>query len=1160
MSVEDTYQMKTAIEHVLTVPDTYIGSVEPVSEERWMLEEDRIVQKEIAEYIPGLQKLFDEAIVNCRDHIIRCQTKKETDETTRLVTRIEVDVSEDGTISLFNDGDGIDVVEHPEHKLWVPEMIFGHLLTSTNYDRSQKRIVGGKNGYGVKVIFIWSTNATIETVDHRRGLKYTQTFSSNLSVIGPPKVTKATGKPPYTRITFRPDYARFGCLLSDDMRRVMFRRCCDIAAVTDESVKVKLNGKLLPVRKFASYVDLFVGGKATTPRAYEKANDRWEYAVCITPNEEFMHMSFVNGIHTPRGGKHVEYILNQITRKLVEFIEKKKKQRVSFSSIKEQLMLFLRCDIENPDFQGQAKEEMASPLKKFGSSCEVSDAFIEKIASMGVMARACAINAAKEQRASKANDGSKSRTVTDVPKLRDAEYAGTAKSHLTTLLITEGDSACTAATSGLSSEDRKYIGLWAARGKLLNVRDCGIGRITEDSTYIDLKKILGLQAGKKYTTLEEVHKHLRYGKIRLLTDQDLDGSHIKGLFINFFHALWKELLQIEGFFGYMITPIVKVTKGSQVIPFYDQSQYTEWKNSVPNAHTWSSKYYKGLGTSSKAEFMEYFRQQNYREFLYTGEASDQAIDLAFNKKRAEDRKKWIGTPNIRNEFVNPHQLSVTYEEFINRELVHFSIYDNERNIANIVDGLKTSMRKALFAARLRNLKTELKVAQFAAYAAEQTHYNHGETSLSGTIIGLNQTHLGSNNVNLLKPAGQFGTRLKGGKDASAARYIYTSLEEHTTLLFPSNDDPLLQYKLEGNDSIEPVYYVPIVPIVLLNGTNGIGTGYSSNVPSYNKYEILDCLLAKLNNPSASTAEVITSNLVPYFEGFKGTVRNMDGGAHFEVCGVWVREGVDKIRVTELPVGTWTSPYVEMLRKLEHEGKIVKSVTDSSNDIEVNISIQFQSSKLDELLSTTSDTNLEPVDKFLQLTTRISTTNMVLFDADENLKHYQSPHEIIDDFFSVRLNLYIARKQYEIEMQQKCLQHVSNKVNYIEKTLSGDIDLRRKSTEEIYALLHSFQLNLVEDKFDYLTKLPMDAVSASKVEKLKQEAAKVAEQLERTKQLTPIDVWKMELYQLRECFIQRDREREIASTLVTKEEGKKGGGGGVKANPKKRKNVDSSEMK
>ena len=494
------YQQKTDKQHILDNPDTYVGSIEEIESPSWIIssdQENRIVEKQI-KYIPGLFKLFDEGIVNCRDHVIRMnQMIANKVENSIPVSNIDISISDDGMITMYNDGNGIDVAEHPEYKIWIPELIFGHLRTSTNYDKNEKRIVGGKNGFGFKLVLIWSTYGSIETVDHVRQLKYKQEFKQNLDEICKPSITTCKTKP-YTKIQFKPDFARLGIEgLNPEFIQLLVKRVYDIAAVTSKNIKVKYNKYIIPIKSFQQYIDCYIGDKNTTNRVYEECNERWEYAVAVSPKNEFTQISFVNGIYTSKGGKHVDYILSQIIKKLSEYIHKKKKITVNSSSIKEQLMLFIRCDINNPAFDSQTKDFMNTPSSKFGSAAQVSDKFIEKIAKMGIMDTACAVTELKENKAAKKTDGSKNKSIRGIPKLTDANWAGTDKSKLCTIIFCEGDSAKAGIISGLSSDDRNTIGVYPMKGKMLNVRGEVSKKISENKEIIEIKKILGLEAGKK---------------------------------------------------------------------------------------------------------------------------------------------------------------------------------------------------------------------------------------------------------------------------------------------------------------------------------------------------------------------------------------------------------------------------------------------------------------------------------------------------------------------------------------------------------------------------------------------------------------------------------------------------------------------------------------
>jgi len=1129
LELSNKYQQKTDKGHILDNPDTYIGSIEEVDENLWILSEDasKIIQKNI-KYIPGLFKLFDEGIVNCRDHVIRMlQAVANNVENALPVTNIDISIQEDGTITMINDGNGIDVAEHPEYKIWIPELIFGHLRTSTNYDKTEKKIVGGKNGFGFKLVLIWSTAGSVETIDHIRGLKYRQEFNNNLDEICKPSITKCKLKP-YTKITFKPDYARLGINgLTPDMISLLKKRVYDVAAVTDKSLKVKYNSTLIPVKNFQHYIDLYIGDKTTNPRVYEESNERWEYAVALSPNSEFIQVSFVNGIHTAKGGKHVEYILNQITRKLVEFIEKKKKVKVNPNSIKEQLILFLRCDIENPAFDSQTKDYMNTPSSKFGSKCEVTDKFIEKVAKMGVMDAACALTEIKENKAAKKSDGTKTKSIRGIPKLTDANWAGTDKSKDCIIIFCEGDSAKAGIISGLSSEDRNTIGVYPLKGKLLNVRGETPKKISENKEITEIKKILGLETGKKYLSIESVGNCLRYGKVLFLTDQDLDGSHIKGLCINLFQTEWSSLAEIPGFIGFMNTPILKANKSNQTLMFYNDGEYEEWKNNN-DIKGWKIKYYKGLGTSTGKEFREYFEQKKIVNFEHNGKISDDAIDMVFNKKRADDRKEWLEDYD-RESYIDTNNLTVSYEDFISKELIHFSKYDCDRSIPNLMDGLKTSLRKILFAAFKKNLNTEIKVAQFCGYVSEHSCYHHGEASLNGAIIGMAQNFVGSNNINILIPSGQFGTRLKGGDDSASERYIFTQLNKITRKIFPVQDDNILKYLNDDGTQVEPIFYAPIIPMILVNGTKGIGTGFSTDIMSYDPLQIIGYLKSKLNS------EEYNLDFIPYYEGFKGAIEKITD-SKFLIKGRYEKVAPDKIRVTELPVGYWTENFKEHLESLiepgvDKDGKkivaIVKDYDDMSKDTTVDFTITLQKGKIEELEATSADHKCNGIEKLLKLYTTNTNTNMHLFDADDKLKKYEKVEAIIDDYFETRLEMYQTRKTFMIDALEKELVLLSNKAKYIKENLDGTIDLRGKKKEQVIKMLEEKGYDIIEDDQDYkyLVKMPMDSVTDENVEKIFKEQCAKETELETIKTTSINQMWSSELDSLREEYIIYKEERQ-----------------------------------
>ena len=1116
------YQKKSDKQHVLDNPDTYIGSIEKIDSIQNVLnQENNLIENKEILLIPGLYKLFDEGIVNCRDHYIRM--KKENQE--NQVSYIYIDIKND-IITMTNDGNGIDIAEHPEYKIWIPELIFGHLRTSTNYQKDEKKIVGGKNGFGFKLVLIWSTWGKIETVDHNRGLKYVQEFKNNLDIIEKPIITKCKSKP-FTKISFKPDYKRLQIEgLNSDLISLFKRRVYDIAAITDKTIKIKYNGELIPIKSFEQYLNLYIGSKSNCNRVYENANERWEYAVCLTPNDEFTQVSFVNGINTSKGGKHVEYILNQIIKKLVIYIKNKKHVDVKPGTIKEQLMLFIRCDIENPSFDSQTKDFMNTPISNFGSTCNVSDQFIEKIAKLGVMNTACSLTEIKETKQAKKTDGIKVKNLRHITKLVDANKAGTDKSKDCTIILCEGDSAKAGIISGLSKDDREWIGVYPMKGKLFNVRGEKDLKISENKEIYEIKQILGLELGMNYTK-ELIDKKLRYGKILFMTDQDLDGSHIKGLGLNLFHYQWPSLTKIENFIGFVNTPILKARKSNKELLFYNEGEYREWKLSEEN-NGYKIKYYKGLGTSTAKEFKEYF--QNKKEVMFKDEEEDKIdkIDMIFNKKRSNDRKLWLEGYNRKN-YLDTNKINVSYNDFIDKELIHFSKYDCDRSIPGLMDGLKISLRKIAFSAFKRNLTDEIKVAQFSGYVSEISGYHHGEASLNGAIIGMSQVYVGSNNINIFEPRGQFGTRNQGGKDAASERYIFTCLNPLVRDIYKKEDENILEYLEDDGTPVEPLYYVPIIPMILVNGTKGIGTGFSTDIMPHDPLDIIDYLKNKLNNMETEIT------IHPYFEGFKGEIIKISDKKYL-IKGKYKIEK-NYVHITELPIGLWTQDYIEylasLLDKRNQNTKIIVDFSDVSNDTMIDIKVIFQTGKIDELLKEKFDENINGLEKFLRLYNYHNLNNMHLFDYNDKLKKYENVNDIVDDYFIKRLELYDKRKDYQLKILKDDLVILSNKARFIQENLDDIIDLKKKSNIENENKLIERNYDKYENSYKYLLKLPMDSVSIENFEKLIKEKNEKNKIIKKLEGLRNIDIWLEELNVLKDNYIEYKKMRfEIQNGIET----------------------------
>lgn len=575
------YRKLSHLEHIRERPDTYVGSVAPEEKTLWVhdAEAGRVVQRSLW-MSPGLYKCVDELVVNAIDQAV-------VDPTLDCI-RIDVH-ADDNRIVVSNNGKGMPVVPHPEHNVYVPELVFGHLLTSSNYDDSGERIVGGRNGYGAKLANVFSKEFKLTVADPERKLKYVQTFRDNMTKIDPPKITEIKGAPRgLVSIAYVPDLGAFGIeKLDEGFVSLLRRRAVDASAWTRKEVKVYFDGKRISSKGLEDYVDLFVGGKKDAPRALDVADERWK--VCVTASDSgFSSVSFVNGVYTPLGGSHVEHVAGQICRRVSELLTSKAKGlTVKPAQVREHIMLFVMATIPNPTFSSQTKEACNVRIGK--DTYVVPDAFIEKVASkIGIADAIMAQARLREAKTLNKTDGVKSANLRGIPNLEDAINAGTSRSQGCTLILTEGLSARTFAISGLSVLGRDNWGVFPLKGKLLNLRNASPKQAANNAEFGFIKRIMGLKQETRYESL----KQLRYGRIMILADADVDGIHIRGLCMNLIEHFWPELMGL-GLCCTLKTPIVKAKRRGETLSFFTLKEFAEFRAKVGGAiGGYTCKYYK----------------------------------------------------------------------------------------------------------------------------------------------------------------------------------------------------------------------------------------------------------------------------------------------------------------------------------------------------------------------------------------------------------------------------------------------------------------------------------------------------------------------------------------------------------------------------------------
>jgi len=611
-SLEKQYQKLTDTEHVLLRPGMYIGSVTPRTEEVYLPIGDKFLLKEIT-YNPGFLKIFDEIVSNSVDEHKR----------NPKLTWVEVKI-EKGRITVRDNG-GIPVKIHKEHKEYIPEMIFSNLKAGSNFDDSEDRIVVGTYGVGSTLTNIFSKEFTVTTCDGKK--KFTQTFNDNMGKRTKPKITN--GKLQQTEISFVPDYERFGMKGVDKGTLLMIKkRLSDLAACTP-SLRFSLNGEKIRYKNFKEYAE-----KYTSPIFFEKS-EHWDLGIGHS-EKGFQNVSFVNGVETKDGGTHVNYMYWQIVNWLRGAIKRKYRVDVKPSEIRNHLFLFVNCTIINPAFSSQTKEKLITDQREFGTDHRVSDRVIRQVFNSEVIQSLLDWIERKKMadERSKLRKLNKNLDKKKVLKLIDAKKRGDRSK--CTLAIFEGDSASSAFRR---YRDPQYQGAFPLRGKFVNVREMSDAKVVQNKEVQSLMAAMGLKIGHEPTDL-------RYGKLLLYTDADVDGNSIAALLINFLGKYWPELFE-QGIICKVETPLMVAKRGNKTLEFYTEEDYKEWEVKEKSLSKWNIEYKKGLAALEDTEYKEIIRHP--RTFVLTKDNNFiQTLKVWFGKDSEPRKKKILGCKSEQN--------------------------------------------------------------------------------------------------------------------------------------------------------------------------------------------------------------------------------------------------------------------------------------------------------------------------------------------------------------------------------------------------------------------------------------------------------------------------------------------------------------------------------
>jgi DNA topoisomerase-2 len=1127
--------------HVYKRPEMWMGANADIfiEEETWLYNtEEQKIYKKMIRYVPGVERIFIEIAANAADNGNMSRRKGGS------VGELEITMN-NSHISIKNIGGfPMPVETHPgEPDKYVPEVSFGRLLTSRHYE--QERNESGTNGVGSKATNIFSKEFACVVFDNVRHKKYTQVWGNNMRVCNPPTIEDYNGKTASLEIIYKMDFTRFGYPEPNgteggypiELIHLFARHASDFSFTT--KMPVTFNGIKFNNSNLRDYGRLYFGDLVDTavihyqwPAGTEVIKKKKGYQIAkdpaILPDVELLaldtpdssdHVSFANSLMTKNGGIHANAAIKAVADSTVKMIneemstkntkgkkskdtEEKKMPTITINDVKPHISILLSVRVLNPKFDGQEKTKLLE--SKPAPKINVSEDSLKVVGRWKLVDRLYLALEAKQMKSLKGNGRMQANVRTK--KGTKANKAGTSESHKCTLYITEGDSGdlYVETLTTLLPGGSNYAGRLPMKGKSLNAMNASIFEILRNPEFNQLNKMLGLIPGADYMD-DANYSKLRYGSLMIAADSDVDGKHITGLILLYFHRCFPALLA-RGFVLNYLTPIVGVRYKGHFYKFYSQVAYENWMRATPDSSKISAddhKYYKGLASSEDPDIEADFKDPHIVHCFYDIDAPD-ALSLAFEKGREDERKNWLTNWKPLTEESNFNQQLQPISWFINNELILHSWDNVLRTLPRLMDGLKEGHRKIIYAMHLQwaigsKKKTykEEKVAGFSGYVAGHTAYHHGEAILAKTIVGMAQDFIGSNNIPYLAKKGQFGTRSKLGRKAGQPRYIHTYPMPIVASIFDKKDTKILKHKDEEGKKIEPEQYLPKVPMILINGATGIGTGWSSYTPPHNPLDILKCLRILLHGGSPSNLP----RLVPWFRNFLGTIEiinrknktkivvkgSEDKIVETEIVtetddkvvdddsntddsrtdlddnlpGEFVKEDKEDkdakkqlysmkitgnfeilknedILITELPVGRAPFDYMKWLEKLVDEKKI-KGFDDNCAKDKVSFTIFGYTGT--------------PTHKNLLLEKTKGLSNMYLLDENNKPAKYDDANQILVKWFELRLPFYQKRKDYMIQKIDDEIMTMKYKIIfYTEVVINKTIELVGVRRAEIYTAM------------------------------------------------------------------------------------------------------------
>lgn len=1173
------------LEHIYANPDMYMGSLVGSSTTVWTLSQDLVPGRVVTKIPQGLVQLYGEILANA------CDAMEKTIRNKFHHGPVEIEF-DNPYITIRNEGFPI-LVKKDAQGVWFPEKIITSTKTGTNFGKERRG--AGKNGYGLKITWAYSDYLRIVVNDTVNRLNYSQEFH------GPydrkePIIQELQGEISYVEITFKPNFPLFN--YPEDQEEYpeevedyyrSYASVCSLACKTP----VYFNGDYMDYSNIVNYSNIFFDPELKRKTFYvwpegtqvtfhddgsQSADDGLtlpliELVIVDSGNSKVKQFGVTNSILNQDGGIHVNAVFDEIGPAITSFLngtsrknETKGKEkdvknffRINTTHLKENLSVIISVRVLNPLFNGQTKSvlesfEQEKPKKRVSKmTLDIPESIIREIIEefdcikfLKESIKASILDPLKKL------DGKKTSDCGTLYYGKDAPWAGTAKSSKATILFFEGKSAGSYGNEliSLMKNGVSSMGSCPTGGKIRNISEITpetVWKLKKNKFFHDFKKMLNVREELDYTDPKN-RAQLRYGKILYAGDADVDGIHICSLFMNLINVLYPSLLQ-AGLVSTYRTKILSAVpvNGKKKLLFYELWQYKEWEKTV-DISKWKITYFKGLGSSTKEDVKEDFKEMFVVECVYDEDA-DYTLNLFFGKDKLLSEKRRELIMNYDPEELPPaietdEETGTRFEpisSYLANSYISYCSHTLVRHLSSI-DGLNQVRRKVVYSSSIYwkdwASEKETRTVVFNGAATELSNYHHGD-SLTAVIVRMAQNFVGSNNLNYFIGLGQFGTRDHGGADFASPRYTRIMPNNWwLKLIYNPKDKPLLTHQYDEGIKTEPYFYLPRIPMCLVQGQDAIMCGWRSYIPPYNVLDICNWYLDRIGGKEPFEIE----EPVPFFRDFQGRVEVVDtrklkeyeesllddngeeivdDEGNVEKVYTTVRSGkysilthgiisdieVNSLTIQELPVGVWTEPFLQSLQKLKSEGKVKNFFKLPGYTIESPL-IRVEGIVPKDIKNDPHKIKIKAKD--FPLIKSFPLNCMWILGPDKKPKYYKSVTEILEEYYQWRLPFYEKRRHLELEEAKMAMQDAMDKVAYVNAVKDKKLIIIKRKKNDILASIR--ELGLKEHLYGFTKYYDEETVA-----KLQEKYELAKEKLERLELTTDQEMMAEEIYELMEEY-------------------------------------------